>query len=150
MELLEQLEQEAFDRHLRVVRMGLAGDVEALIIDDTVCIKNELPIYRGNTLLAHEIEHAETCPYNLVDAPRSTQEKYESIANRNAIKKLVPIDKIIKLYFRGYSSPEEYAEYLEVDVQFFKKALELYHGIYGFNYKYKGFIITFSPLNIIG
>ncbi|MEG0396906.1 MAG: hypothetical protein RR612_09280 [Oscillospiraceae bacterium] len=81
-------------------------------------------------------------------APKSTQDKYEAIATRATVFECVPIDRLIALVKSGLSYAYELAEELEIDEVFFCDALKLYHSIYGYNYKYKEYVINFMPLII--
>lgn len=148
MTLNEQLEQEAHDSGLKVHYKSTAGEINGLLVGSHIIIKEDLSLYQKNTVLRHEIEHADTCPINLVIAPKPLQDKFERIADRKSVFKLVPIKKLIKLYDGGVRAADELSEALEVDIPFMFSALKAYQEIFGNNCEFTGRKITFLPLKI--
>ena len=147
--LYEQLEQEVFDGGFWLQEIAMPDDIEGMLVADTICINSRMESrYQKNRVLCHELKHGETCPHNLLTTPKLLQNKFETIATRATIKKLVPIDALIFLYESGAREPWEFSDALEVDEAFFVSALKTYHSIYGYHYRYKGRILSFSPFTI--
>lgn len=144
----ELLEQEIYDSGLSIYEMPLAGDIEGVLIDNNIVIDSGAAPCKKNRVLRHELEHYYTCPYNLLKSSKALQDKMEHIAHRRTIAKLVPINSLICAFLSGLSSPWEIADALQIDEEFLTFALNMYHSVYGYNYKYRGYIINFKPLNI--
>ncbi len=144
----ELLEQEIFDSGLSLFEMPLAGDIEGVLIDNNIVIDSASPALKKNRVLRHELEHYYTCPYNLLKAPKALQDKMEHIAHRRTVAKLVPINSLIAAHENGLRCPWEIAESLEVDEEFLLFALDTYHSVYGYNFKYRGYLINFKPFKI--
>lgn len=130
---------------LAIERIALAGSIDAILIDETIVIDTQVSQPAYVPLLTHELVHADTNPFNLYTAPKSTQSKYEAIAVRETARWLVPLDRLIALYFDGAQSSEEFAEALEVDVAYFERTIWLYHETYGYAYRYRNHVINFMP-----
>ena len=144
----ELLEQEIYDNGLSLYEIPLTGDLEGALIDKNIVIDSDSSLNRKNRIIRHELEHFYTCPYNLLKSPKPLQDKMEHIAHRRTIAKLVPLNALICAYRDGLNTSWEIADSLEVDEEFFLYALDVYHSIYGCNYKYRGYLINFKPLNI--
>lgn len=149
--LNEVLCQEAYDLNLNVQTYPLLGKNEALLVGNIIYLNNSIESgYKKNRLICHEMEHANSCPFNLVRAPESTQRKFEAIAERRAAKKLVPLDKLTFLYIvGGLRCPYDFAESLEVDEEYFVSVLQLYQQMYGDGHQHGGYTVNFMPLRII-
>lgn len=76
--------------------------------------------------LAHELGHCETGAFYNQHAARDLRQKHERRADKWAVKKLLPEEKLIKAYFQGYRDPWEMAEYFDVTEAFVRKAFDLY------------------------
>lgn len=125
------------------------GSINGIMVGKNILINPAVSTtYQKNTITAHEIEHYETCPFNLVEAPEGTRRKYEAIADRRTAKRLMPVSSIINLWEKGVRSLSELSDALEIDEEFICKTLNMYHNIYGYNYKYGGYVVNFMPLNI--
>ncbi|MBR4079821.1 MAG: hypothetical protein IKK29_06375 [Christensenellaceae bacterium] len=148
--LSERLEQEIYSNNFELMNAELVGDLEALIIGDTIIIDTRIKNqYRKNYLMCHELQHGFTCPYDLRKVPKSLQNKFEKIADRRTITKLIPISTLVELYEQGIRSLWEFSDALEIDEPTVEKALKYYHGKYGYNFRYKDKIINFLPFRIV-
>lgn len=65
-----------------------AGDIDVVFVNDTAYIASsvkDMP-YQYRRVRLHECEHYKTRPFGLVRAPKSTQDKYEYIADRHLME----------------------------------------------------------------
>lgn len=104
--------------------------------------------HEWNVQALHEIKHHQSCVYDLPTMPRLVRDKYELLADRLMLKSCMPPNRIIAAYEIGARSFYDFAEYLEITVEFFEKGLCLYEQICGQSIKFKNYIICFNPLNL--
>lgn len=148
MRLSECLEQEIFDAGMKKRRMELTGSLEGMLVGSTVITDSSLDPLRDNCITCHELEHKRTEPKNLMYAPEDLRRKVEAGVNRRTVLRLVPIEALVFLFKSGARQAEEFADALEIDGEFFCRAMELYEGIYGGSCVKNGCVITFSPFSI--
>lgn len=137
---------------LHIVDRYLVGDINSVLVGDTAYIDpdmKETP-YKYERVRNHEEKHFLTCPFDLVNAPKSTQQKYEHIADRMVAEERLPVEKLISLFLSGLSSSEEFSEEVHLDVEFIERIFKMYQQIYGYNYRCGNYIVrSFVPLNIM-
>ena len=97
-------------------------------------------------VLAEEIEHYISTPEDLFTASKSIQEKYEYIARFNAIKRLMPFEKLVET--RRFCDIYELADYLNITFEFLEFGLKAYKEHYGLSVSYRDFIIFFDPFDV--
>jgi Zn-dependent peptidase ImmA (M78 family) len=78
--------------------------------------------------LAHELGHCLTGTIYDQASPRDLFAKYESTANRWAIKNLIPLDRLQAALESGLAEPWELAEHFEVSEWFIVEALKFWQG----------------------
>lgn len=78
--------------------------------------------------IAHELGHCETGAFYNEFSPVDTTKKYEEVADRWAIRKLIDKDKFLDMLELGYDI-WELAEYFNVTEDYIKKAYKLYFEI---------------------
>ncbi len=78
--------------------------------------------------LAHELGHCATYSFYNVYSPLDIREKHENRANKWAIKKLVPKNRLENAIHLGYDNIYMLSEYFGVTADFMKKAIN-YYGI---------------------
>ena len=134
----------------KIVSCYIPGDMEAALVGDTAYIDpsaKNTP-YKYRRLCMHEKAHYETCPFDLVNAPRSTREKYEHIADRSVAKAHMPVERIVDLVLKGVDSLEEIAHSVRLDCEYICKMLKLYADIYGNDYRSGDYVVSFAPLAV--
>ena len=77
--------------------------------------------------LAHEIGHFEMGAFYNLYSPLDVIEHHEYRANKWAIKKLIPKDKLINAYKNGICDNSELAEYFGITEDFLQIALKYYN-----------------------
>ena len=76
--------------------------------------------------LAHELGHCETGSFYNVYSSLDIREKQEMRADRWAVSRLVPADKLRQALNIGIVEIWELAEYFDVTENFIRKAFEIY------------------------
>lgn len=157
MTLAERLDQEIEDKNISVLLYNLKSEVKAAYynaasLSGPVIVLNKkrdiMTSYEGNGLKAHELGHHHSSCGNLLEMPRRLQIKYETMADRWALRRVMPIHQLIAAYIAGARSMEDLSDYLEISPEFIARGLECYEHIYGPELKYNGIVITWDPFNI--
>lgn len=79
--------------------------------------------------LAHELGHCETGSFYNKYSAFDIRTQHENRADRWAIKKLIPKDKLRSVVAYGHTTVWELAEDFDVTEDFMKKAIEYYDGV---------------------
>ena len=81
---------------------------------------------KERTHLGHEIAHSATGTFYNPYTPLEVRKRYENIADKWAIHRLVPLSGLKAAIKAGYTQLWELAEYFEVTEDFMRKAICLY------------------------
>lgn len=101
-----------------------------------------------NALKAHELGHHENCICDLLTAPKWIRQKYEVLADRWKLQRIMPIEKLIYAFDLGNVTPLALADYLEITVEELMAGIALYERIRGPVYNYGQYTITWHPFVI--
>lgn len=137
---------------LNFVDRYLVGDINSVMIGDTAYIDPEIrdTPFKYERICSHEEKHYLTCPFDLINAPASTQRKYERIADRMVAEDALPVERLISLIISGVSTVEEISEEVRLDVEFVDLVLKMYQDIYGYNCHCGDYIVrSFMPISIM-
>lgn len=85
-------------------------------------------------VLAHEGGHAVTGATHSVCSPFDLVEHHEELANRWAIKKLLPFDEMKAAMQAGYTDSYQLADHFEVTEEFVHQAFTYYTEACGFDF----------------
>lgn len=77
-------------------------------------------------ILAHELGHCATGCTHKVSSPLDLIEKHEYKANRWAIERYIPFEKLQSAIKQGYTECWQLAEYFDLPEPFIQKALDYY------------------------
>jgi hypothetical protein len=153
--MYEQMEQLAYNNDIMIITHCLPDKLSGycyLSTDHgikTITLNKKLSTTAEKAcVLAEELEHYISTPEDLFIAPKPMQEKYESIARFNAVKKLMPLDKLIDARRRRLCDVYELADYLGITSEFLESGLKAYKVHYGSAVPYRDFIIYFDPFNV--
>lgn len=149
--MLSERIQDIYNKeNIKVRRIDFIDEqLDGIIIGNTVYESGRLETaHEQNVLRSHELMHYKTNPYNLMDADKITQAKYERLAVRDTAQMLCPIDALIRLYFEYKRTPDEIAEELEITPKYVCSVLKYYAQAYGNTCRYKNYHIRFIPLEI--
>lgn len=118
--------------------------------DNNINLNPENDYYQNVAVLAEEIGHYYTSYGDITDYSKIDNMKQEFKARREAIKLVIPLEKIIECYELGiWGDIHEMCNHLEVDYEFLKYAIEDYKKKFGSYVKYDGYKIEFEPLRIL-
>lgn len=155
MSLADALDQEIHEQNISVIRYNLKLGIKAAyfnadsISNPVIILNKNIDItYESNGAKAHELGHHYSCCGNLLEMSPRLQMKYETLANRWALNRAMPLNKIIAAYRTGVRSLPDLIDYLEVSPEFILRGFALYESIYGPELQYKGYTISWDPLNI--
>lgn len=139
---LERLEDIACKRGINIHNFSISKTKKAGCYHEVdgnfeyKAILMDKPKIKGKTeetaLLAEEVGHFETNALYMIDATintptaRSNRQKYEVQAKRWGVKYLVPKKQIQRAFDDGRIMDYEIAEFCDVDVDTFRKAMEIY------------------------
>ena len=112
-----------------------------------MCIRDRSEAER-NALKAHELGHHESCICDLLTAPKWIRQKYETLADRWKLQRIMPIEKLIRAFDNGNLTPLSLSDYLEITVEEFMYGINLYEEIEGPIYDYGQYTIIWHPFNI--
>lgn len=156
--LAEQLDQEIFDENICIDEHGFRGvDMDGMYhsADYLGCPVISINTRRAKTtahqnyIKAHELGHHHNCICNLFDAPKWVQQKYEILADRDWVERIMTPERIVKAYLSGVRNPFELSEYLEVPLEAVMTGLKICFQIHGYNNTVYGqYIICWNPLSV--
>ncbi|MEG0702274.1 MAG: hypothetical protein RR449_01725 [Christensenella sp.] len=102
-----------------------------------------------NYVKAHELGHHHNCICNLFEAPTYIRQKYELLADRDWVERILTPERIVQACSSGVRNPFELAEYLEIPIAAVNKGLEICFQIHGCeNTYYEQYIICWNPLTV--
>jgi len=131
-------------RETRSLPRGLSG----LYYDNEILLNKNRNHYERHGILAEEIGHYETTHGDIIELDNVQNIKLELLARRWGYEKIVSLEDLIKCFELGYRTLDDICIYLEVTAEYLKNALDHYNARYGLYTLYKGYKITFDPLNI--
>jgi len=151
----EQLEQLAFDINIKLQTDFLPNGMSGYYYLNTeydvraVTVSNRLEtIVQKTCVLAEELEHFISTPEDLFTASKQMQSKYENIARFNAVKRLIPFEKLVEAKSHRFCDIYELADHLNVTPEFLEFGLVAYKEHYGASVSYRGIVIHFDPFYI--
>jgi hypothetical protein len=152
---LELMEQFAYDNDIKLLTDSLPGNISGFCYSNseftlkTITLNSNLVTTAEKTcVLAEEIEHYITTPFDLFAAPKHLQDKFERLARFNATKRLIPFDKLIEARRMNIRCPYELADFLNITIDFLFQGTSLFREHYNGHVIHKGFRINFSPFFI--
>ena len=154
MSLAEKIDREINKQRIVLIKFNLK-QIKAAYYNNTsisnpiIAINKHInSTFESNGIIAHELGHHHSCKGNLLDMNPRLQIKYETLANRWALKKTMSLDRLIEAYESGVRSFQELTECLEIAPEFIIRGIANYESIYGPKLQYKGYTITWDPFNI--
>lgn len=130
MTTLEELEEEAREKGLRVIDLPLEH-TDGLCCGDLIGIRSGQTTAEKTCVLAEELAHAELTVGDITDQTDVRNRKQELAARAAAYDRLIGIHRLIDALRHGYRRPHEIAEYLEVTEEFLMYALAHYREKFG-------------------
>lgn len=135
--------------HINILYRIMPAHLPGLNIDDDVYISEYESNVRKYEVLQEEIAHYETTVGDIVAGDTKDKRKQENKARSIAMERAVPLDDLIYCYFHDIWTPEDIADYCNVEVEYLYKAIENYKVKYGPVFRYKDYLIDMrNSINI--
>ena len=99
--------------------------------DGCIWINKNMTTAEKCSVLAEELGHHYTTVGDILDQSDIGNRKQERKARAWAYEKIVPLDSIKQAFTTGHREPWGIAEYLDVDEQFLRDAMQYYEEVYG-------------------
>lgn len=152
MNKLEQLEQEAFDKNVKVHNYYLGeADLKGLYMDGNIALNTSLSNSTETACtMAEEMGHHETTVGDITNQSSLESRKQERQARFWAYNRYIGLKGLISAYEFGCKSRYEIAAYLEVTEEFLQDCIDCYSAKYGVGKTVDNYYIMFIPHLIIG
>lgn len=124
---------------IHVLYKVMPAHLPGLTIDNDVYLSTKESNTRKYEVLQEEIAHYETTVGDITAGDTRDKRKQEKKARSLAMERAVPLDSLIYCYYHQLWSPEEIADYCNVDVDFLIKAIDNYRDKKGPVFKYKNY-----------
>lgn len=141
----EKLLDEAQAESIAVVEKKLKSKALGLCKGNTIAIRKGLPLKTKVCVLAEEIAHSKLTVGNITDQRKTENRKQEYKSRKYSAEKVIPLNHIIDAYLSGCRNYYMVAEYLEIDEQFLKEAIEIYRKKYGVYAIIDNYVVYFEP-----
>lgn len=151
MNMYEQLENEACEDGIDVIKKDFSKNIKGLYCDGTVAINENIETTAEKAdVLAEELGHHYTSVGNIIDLSIAQNRKQERHARLWGYNRRIGLLGLIKAFERGCRNRYEIAEYLEVTEKFLQDALDCYRDKYGTGVLIDDYYISFIPYLAIG
>lgn len=97
---------------------------------------------------AHELGHHNLTSINTVSAQEEAMNREEARVRRWEIEYLMPVDSLIEAFQKGYTTPLDLADFLEITPEKLAEGIGLYYQIYGPQSIHGQYVVTWNPFNI--
>lgn len=138
--LLDEYEDEVDVFEMPMINKGLYAD-------NIIWIKKDQTTSEKLGVLAEELGHHYTSEGDILDQSSSKNRKQERQARAWGYCLLVPLDRLIKNYFKS-ATFEELAESLDITPGYLNDVISYYNERFGCSTVVDGFVIDFSPFRI--
>lgn len=138
--LLDEYENEVDVFEVPMINKGLYAD-------NIIWIKKDQTTSEKLGVLAEELGHHYTSEGDILDQSTAANRKQERQARAWGYSLLVPLDRLVKNYFKS-TTFEELAESLDVTPEYLNDVISYYNEHFGCSAVVDGFVIEFSPFRI--
>lgn len=152
--LEEQLDQTIYDEGIlsgegyfeeaRGLYRSYSDGTEVILINSQIESRAERCVVKG-----HELGHHFTgTEGDLTKADKITVSREEYRANRWALERLIPIDKLIKAFRSGFNGLVDLADMLDLSLDYLSNGIDMYCSMHGPVTHHGQYIITWNPFRI--
>lgn len=154
--LEDALDQQIYDEGIALERHffnhsstdGLYFNTDDLTCPVITINKNITSTQETNYIKAHELGHHHSCIRNLFDAPAWIQKRYEMLADRDWVERIMSLDRLVEAYDHGNNTPMSLADYLEIPLEALVKGIDICYRKYGLVTYFGQHCIYWNPFNI--
>ena len=156
MQLEDILDQQIYDEGIIVETQDLsAAHADGLYYSADDISSPVITLHSGlmtthhkNYVKAHELGHHRNCVRNLFEAPKWLRQKYELLADRDWIRRLMAPGALVAAYENGVRNPFDLSEYLQIPLEALMKGISICYEQYGPVTHYGQYCIYWNPFNI--
>lgn len=130
--------------HINVLYQVMPAHLPGLTLDNDIYIREGESNVRKYEVLQEEIAHFETTVGDITAGDTRDKRKQENKARSLAMERTVTLDDLIYCYYHDLWTPEEIADYCNVEVEYLYKAIDNYKTKYGPIFRYKQYIIDMN------
>ncbi|MCZ3746526.1 toxin [Limosilactobacillus vaginalis] len=130
--------------HINVLYRIMPAHLPGLTVNNNVYISEHETNARKYEVLQEEIAHYETTVGDITAGDTRDKRKQENKARSLAMERTVTLDNLIYCYYHNLWTPEEIADYCNVEVEYLYKAIDNYRTKYGPVFRYKRYVIDMS------
>lgn len=143
----EELEQEAFDKNVKVHNYYLGeSNFKGLYMDGNIALNTSLETtVEKACVLAEELGHHHTTVGNILDIDIAWNRKQERQARLNGYNRLIGLIRLIEAYESGCQSRYEIAQHLDVTEEYLQECIDCYTDKYGVGISVGEYYVTFIP-----
>lgn len=143
--IYEQLEHEAYENGILIKEVNFNSNSDGLYKNNKIALnKNRLNTMAEKTCtLIEELSHHHYNCGDILDDKDITNRKQEYRARLYSYNKLIGFNGLINAYKANCQNAHEFAEYLNVTVEFLYDALECYEAKYGEIMYFDNYMIIF-------
>lgn len=138
-----------YEEEVQIKETKLSHGFKGLYYDGRILIDSELTEDEKHCILAEEIGHHFTSSGNIIDQKKYGNRQQERKARGWAYEKVIPFSDLVSAQKAYCKNHYEIAEYLCISQDFLEDALAYYLQKYGNEIRWRNYLITFEPLNII-
>lgn len=130
--------------HINVLYRVMPAHLPGLTIDNNIYISERESNARKYEVLQEEIAHYETTVGNITACDTRDKRKQEKKARSLAMERTITLDDLIYCYYHNLWTPEEIADYCNVEVKYLYKVINHYRAKYGPIFQYKQYLIDMT------
>lgn len=130
--------------HINVFYRIMPAHLPGLTVNNNVYISEHETSTRKYEVLQEEIAHYETTVGDITAGDTRDKRKQENKARSLAMERTVTLDNLIYCYYHNLWTPEEIADYCNVEVEYLYKAIDNYRTKYGPIFRYKQYVIDMN------
>lgn len=130
--------------HINILYRVMPAHLPGLTMNNDVYISEHESNMRKYEVLQEEIAHFETTVGDITAGDTRDKRKQENKARSIAMERAVTLDDLIYCYYHNLWTPEEIADYCNVEVKYLYKAIDNYRIKHGPVFHYKQYIINMS------
>jgi hypothetical protein len=148
----EKIDQTIYDKSILCGEIYLGEKVRGKYSKSNngkiICINTILSDRQRYETKVHEVIHDEYTMVDLVSAPTEVTRIEEARVRRWEIEYLMPMNSLIEAFFKGYTTPLDLADFLEITPEKLDEGINLYIGIHGYESIHGQYRVQWQPFEV--